>query len=469
MVLIDSSKRIATQIIVLLAISSFVALASVASIYLVMAPESKLSPNATRTAASIIAMLRGLEALPPSGRTQLLSAYKDGEVAASILDRRPDTLSDTVTVSERLRSWFIRQLPPGIQVLSIQSSGEGQARVVTELSDGQLIAFHIALSEPRNLPYPAALMIAFMIVSTALLSIWAVLRLVSPLSRFAAAVDRFGTHGHEAALKEEGPAEIRQAAGAFNRMQQRILRLIEDRTRMLMAISHDLRTPLTRLRLRVEELAEEAPKHRMLEDIALMDGSIASAISYVREGGTAEVPEVADLPSLVETICDQFEDAGHPIVYDGPRHLAVRCLPMALERALTNLVDNAVKFGASATVRLDTSVADWVSIEIEDDGPGIPDTEKPLVLEPFYRTDAARQSAGGFGLGLAIALTVARHHGGTLTLHDRTPHGLRARLSIPMTGPADALPGSLQGVEQRAYGFAVMDAPNGFGQRRGDR
>jgi signal transduction histidine kinase len=308
------------------------------------------------------------------------------------------------------------------------------------LSDGQLIVFHMARDDARNLPFPVVLMIAFMIASTALLSIWAVRRLVSPLAKFAAAVDRFGTHDHEAALKEEGPTEIRQATGAFNRMRERILRLIEDRTRMLMAISHDLRTPLTRFRLRVEELAEEAPKRRMLDDIALMDASIASAISYVREGGTVEAVEAADLPSIVETICDQFEDAGHSIVYEGPRRLTVRCLPLAVGRALTNLIDNAVKFGASVTVRIETAGAHVVSIEVEDDGPGIPDAEKLLVLEPFYRADAARRSVGGFGLGLAIVLAVARHHNGTLTLLDRAPHGLRARLTIPVTLPTDAGP-----------------------------
>jgi signal transduction histidine kinase len=441
MVLIDSPKRIATQIVVLLAISSFVALVGVASIYFVMAPEFEMSPTATRRAATIVAVLRGLEALPPSSRAQLLSAYEGGDVGTSILDHPPSTPSDPAPISEQLRTWFIRQLPAGTRVLAIQSIGDHQFRVVTELSDGQLIAFHIPPEDSRHLPFGVVLMIAFMIASSALLLIWAIRRLVSPLSRFAAAVDRFGTHGHEAALEEEGPTEIRQAAGAFNRMRERILRLIEDRTRMLMAVSHDLRTPLTRLRLRVDELAEEAPKRRMLEDIALMDVSIASAISYVREGGTAEALEMADLPSLVGTICDQFEDAGHPIAYEGPRRLTVRCLPVALGRAVANLIDNAVKFGASVTVRLEATGAKDVSIEVEDDGPGIPDAEKILVLEPFYRTDAARRNVSGFGLGLAIALAVTKHHAGTLTLHDRSPRGLRARLTIPMMAPTDAVPG----------------------------
>ncbi len=434
MLLIDSSKRIATQIIVLLAISCVVAMTSVASIYFTMVPESELSPNAMQRAASFITVLRGLEALPPSSRAQLISAYTNDDFTVSILDRLPDRQADPFPVPERLRAWIVRQLPPGVRILSIHSEDERHVRVITKLSDGQLITFDVPRDDERHLPFPIVLMIAFMIASTALLSIWAVLRLVSPLSRFAAAVDRFGTHDHEAALREEGPAEIRQAANAFNRMRERILRLLEERTRMLMAISHDLRTPLTRLRLRSEELTEDDQKRRMLEDIALMDGSITSAISYVREGGTAEVPEAADLPSLVETICSQFEDDGHPIVYEGPERLTVRCLPLALGRALTNLIDNAVKFGTSVTVRL-ASDAQGVSIEVEDDGPGIPDAEKLLVLEPFYRTDTARRSASGFGLGLAIALTVARHHAGTLTLHDRMPHGLRARLTIPMTAP----------------------------------
>jgi signal transduction histidine kinase len=442
MLLIASSKRIATQIILLLAISSVVAIVGVASIYLVMAPEYELPPNAMRRATNFIAVLAGLDALPPASRAQLLSAYKGSDFTASILDRLPDAQPDPLPVPERLRSWLSRQLPPGIRIMSMRTDGENQATAIAALSDGQLIAFRVPRDEAGHLPLPIVLTIAFMIVSTTLLSIWAALRLVSPLSRFVAAVDRFGTHGHEAALEEEGPAEIRQAASAFNRMQERILRLLEDRTRMLMAISHDLRTPLTRLRLRSEELTEDDQRLRMLEDIELMNASITSAISYVREGGMAEAPEAADLPSLVETICDQFEDDGHPIAYDGPARLTVRCLPLALGRALTNLVDNAVKFGTSVTVRVETTEeptgARAVSIEVEDDGPGIPDSEKLLVLEPFYRTDTARRGVGGFGLGLAIALTVARHHAGTLTLHDRLPHGLRARLTIPLTAPTTA-------------------------------
>jgi signal transduction histidine kinase len=430
------TNRIAPQLVVVLVLSSLAAWIGIGSIFVAIAPQSMLflSPTATRHVVSVFNVLRGLEALPASSRAQMLSAYQDGDFTASLADEAPSLPSNDVDPAGEFRSWFFSQLPPGVEVLGIHFDGM-RGKVVTRLSDGQLVIFRLVRDVPRFLSLPIVLLITFMIASIVLSSLWAVRRLASPLSRFAAAVDRFGRDGDEAVLREEGPEEIRQAARAFNRMQQRILRLIEDRTRMLMAISHDLRTPLTRLRLRLEEVADQQPRQRMLDDIALMDASIASAIAYVREGGATETPEVADLPSLVETVCSRFEDAGHPITYDGPRHLAVKCLPLALERGLSNLVDNAVKFGTSVAVRLDTARPGQVSIDVEDDGPGIPDAEKLLVVEPFYRTDEARHSVGGFGLGLAIALTVARHHGGSLTLHDRAPHGLRARLTIPSTSP----------------------------------
>lgn len=393
---------------------------------------ARIVPKALRHTTSVFNILRGLEVLPASSRAQLLSAYQDSDFTASLADEAPSLPSNVVDAEGAFRSWFLGQLPRGVEVVGIHFDGS-QGMVVTRLSDGQLVVFHLVRDVSRILSLPIVLLVTFMVASTVLLSLWAVRRLASPLSRFAAAVDRFGGDGDGTVLREEGPEEIRRATRAFNRMQQRILRLIEDRTRMLMAISHDLRTPLTRLRLRLEEIDEEKPRRRMLDDIALMDASITSAIAYVREGGATEALEVIDLPSLVETVCSRFEDAGHPIVYDGPQHFAVRCLPLALERGISNLVDNAIKYGSSVTVHLDTAQTGEVSIDVEDDGPGIPDAEKAMVVEPFYRTDEARRSVGGFGLGLAIASAAARHHGGALTLHDRAPHGLRARLTISST------------------------------------
>ncbi|SJZ39358.1 Signal transduction histidine kinase [Enhydrobacter aerosaccus] len=429
------TNRIATQIVVLLVLAGLAAWAAIVSIILTVAPEFELSPMATRHAATIAAILRGLETVPAADRRILLSAYQADELNAAFIPEKPERLQRALNVPKRLQAWVEGQLPSGIRVLGVYEDGKTHIAVIVALTDGQLVAFRLIRDPQLRLAFPVILMAAFFGASIALLLGWALRRLVAPLSRFAAAADRFGGEAHEASLKEEGPEEIRRATRAFNRMQQRIQRLIEDRTRMLMAISHDLRTPLTRLRLRIEESAEDASKQRMLDDVALMNTSIESAIAYVREGGATEATELTDLPTLVQTICSQFEDAGHVITYDGPSHLDVHCQPLALERAIANLIDNAVKFGGSIVVRLRMTPANQVVIEVEDDGPGIPDAEKSRVVEPFYRSDQARRTVGGFGMGLAIAVTVARHHNGTLTLHDRVPHGLCARLTIPVFGP----------------------------------
>jgi signal transduction histidine kinase len=272
----------------------------------------------------------------------------------------------------------------------------------------------------------------FIVAISLALSVWATVRIVSPLSRFVAAVERFGLAGQGETLPEEGPAEIRRATSAFNRMRERILRLVEDRTQMMMAISHDLRTPLTRLRLRAEDVGDGDLQRGMLRDIELMERSIADAVSNLRYTTTQEARERADLPSLLVTICDEFADAGLSVEYEGPQHLDAHLRPQAITRAVTNLVQNGTKFGSRVVVRLGVPEPGTAQIDVEDDGPGIPDAEKAAVLKPFYRSDPARQEAGGFGLGLAIALEVARDHGGTLTLHDRIPQGLCARLQLPL-------------------------------------
>jgi signal transduction histidine kinase len=272
----------------------------------------------------------------------------------------------------------------------------------------------------------------FLVAVSVALSIWAALRIVAPLSRFVSAVEKFGLASQGSPLPEEGPAEIRRATEAFNHMRDRILHLVEDRTQMMMAISHDLRTPLTRLRLRANDVDDGLLQRGMLRDVELMEKSISEAVSNLRHATAHEAYERADLPSLLETICDEFADAGLSVAYEGPQKLDAYLRPLAITRAVTNLVQNATKFGTRVAVRLSWSQPGIAQVDVEDDGPGIPDSEKAAVLKPFYRSDPARHEAGGFGLGLAIALEVARDHGGTLTLHDRESGGLCARLRLPI-------------------------------------
>jgi signal transduction histidine kinase len=216
-------------------------------------------------------------------------------------------------------------------------------------------------------------------------------------------------------------------------MRERITALINDRTKMLAAISHDLRTPITRMRLRCEFIEDDIQRSRMLADLDQMHSMLGSVLSFLRNGRKREPMTLVDIASILELVADQFTDMGYAVGYAGPSHVMATVRPDDLLRSVTNLVENAVKFGSETTIRLGV-LADDMTIDVEDDGPGISDTDKAAVLEPFVRGDNARNmdEATGFGLGLAIANTIATAHGGELSLHDRRPHGLIARLRLPL-------------------------------------
>ena len=269
-------------------------------------------------------------------------------------------------------------------------------------------------------------------ISVTLLGLWAARALTAPLSSFAKAAESFSLNGAAAPLPERGPEEIRSAARALNRMRERITTLIDDRTRMLAAISHDLRTPITRLRLRSEFIEDELHRGQMLRDLDQMRSMLESVLSFLRNDSKLESMTLIDIASTLQLVTDQFADMGSKVSYDGPGHAMVTARPDDLHRAVTNLVENAVKFGAEALIRLRIS-PQAVTIEVEDDGPGISDARKEIMLEPFVRGDDARNmdEASGFGLGLSIARAIVVAHGGELTLNDRQPHGLIVRIDLP--------------------------------------
>ena len=236
-------------------------------------------------------------------------------------------------------------------------------------------------------------------------------------------------------MPERGPYEVRTAARALNRMRERIRNLIDDRTQMLAAVSHDLRTPITRLRLRCEFIADETARAQMLEELAHMGTMVESVLYFLRDERRREAATALDLAASLQTICDQFADTGHDVSYDGPDHVVIRAHAEELHRAITNLIDNAVRYGNKTDVRVAVTPT-LVTIAIEDDGPGIPEDAKEAMFKPFVRGDAARgmNSPSGFGLGLSIARAVIEAHRGTLTLIDRKPHGLIAQITLPPHG-----------------------------------
>jgi signal transduction histidine kinase len=338
--------------------------------------------------------------------------------------------------------WGIAPLPAAL------GAGETDA-IAVGVDDDEALVFRIS---PPRVPLHNFLIVqttfalAIIVVIILFLSLYAVRWVTSPLSSIAAAARSFG---HAASAEEDrtlpadGPREIAQVAEALNDMRKRVRSLVDERTQMLVAISHDLRTPLTRLRLRAERLADGAVRDGMLVDIETVNDMLGETLTYLREGGGTEPVHLVDLPSLLQTICAQFSDVGHDVSYQGPDRFAFACRAHALNRAVTNVVDNATKHGGVVTVALRALDDARAEIDVSDDGPGIPASLREKMFEPFVKGDGARPAAGraGFGLGLSIARDIVRRQGGEVELLGRAPKGLTVRVSL--AGQPGAQPWSL--------------------------
>ncbi len=254
--------------------------------------------------------------------------------------------------------------------------------------------------------------------------------ITGPLRRLADAADAVGRDLRARPAPADGPVEVRHAAAAFNAMQDRIARLVEDRTEALAGMSHDLRTPLSRLRLRADFLPEGEARERMEADIAEMEGMIARTLDYLREGRDAEPMRPADLAAIMQTLASDAADAGRDVAYEGPSRAVLPLRPAAAKRALSNLLSNALIHGAEPVrLRLHDDGPAVVAM-VEDAGPGIPAGERDRAVAPFVQLDTAR-GTGGSGLGLAIAGRFAEASGGALALAEGPGGGLSARLSLP--------------------------------------
>jgi signal transduction histidine kinase len=256
-------------------------------------------------------------------------------------------------------------------------------------------------------------------------------RLARPIGLFAAAAERLGRDPRAEPVAVRGPAEIRIAATAFNDMQGRLRRYVEDRTAMMGAIAHDLRTPLTRLRFRIEGLPEEQ-RAKMGADIDQMEEMISAALRFVRDETRPAERTPLELSSLLESLCDEMAETGAKTEVESGEKVVLEGDPMALRRLFSNLLENAVKFGGRARARVFREAANAV-VEIDDDGPGIPPADKERVFEPFYRREPSRsRQTGGIGLGLAVVRSIARGHGGDVDLVNRDGGGLTARVLLPL-------------------------------------
>jgi signal transduction histidine kinase len=306
------------------------------------------------------------------------------------------------------------------------------------LSDGTVVVAPLPtkLLGP-GIPAPVLIgTLGFMATVMAFLSIWASRALAAPLERFTAAVIRFGEIGQgDETIPENVPLEVRRLACAFGQMRDQVRLLLDSRTRMLTAVSHDLRTPITRLQLRAEDIADEGLRAQVFSDLGIMQRLVGSALSFLRNGGAEpQRPELIDFAVLVRTVCNDFSDTGSVVSYNGPDHMVFSCDGDQVARAVANLIDNAIKFGASAAVDLRLDPEGDVLIDVRDRGPGMSDAEIEHATEPFFRGQPARSLNGsddGFGLGLSITKAIAEAHGGSLTLFNDIAGGLCGRLRLP--------------------------------------
>jgi signal transduction histidine kinase len=426
-------KRISGQIAALVVASIVTIHLIITATFLIHRPD-QIDPSIDRGHSQLAAMAQLLGSAPAAERPVL---FADIARAFPQLDIESLPAGPAPAASEpdgpELRGLH-RRLGSGYRIFSLPHPETGR-RIGIALPDGTMISAKM-LPDQRQRPFwsgPWMMTLLFAVISVTLLGLWAARALTAPLSSFARAAESFSLNGAAAPLPERGPEEIRSVAKALNRMRERISALIDDRTRMLAAISHDLRTPITRMRLRSEFIEDEMHRSRMLSDLDQMRSMLESVLSFLRNDRKLESMTLVDIAITLQLVADQFADMGHKVAYDGPVHAMATLRPDDLHRSITNLVENAVRYGASATIRLAVS-SDTATIDVEDDGPGISDERKDVMLEPFVRGDDARNmdEVTGFGLGLSIARSIVLAHGGELSLNDQQPHGLIVRIRLPL-------------------------------------
>lgn len=406
-----------------------------------------------------------IENTPPPKRDNLLRALNSPTLWVGLTegrrprippvwrpDRKHETDVATVlpdlegrrTIIRRLNRWdsgdrAVPRMPGGRPAPPDLLNSRVKILVAVALNTGGWVHF-VGSTDTTSLRW-AVRMIFWIALSTLLIviiSFWAVHRMTRPLRNFAEAAERIGLDVRSPALPEQGSRELRNATRAFNVMQERLRRFVDDRTMMLAAISHDLRTMLTRLKLRAEFIEDTEQQAKAISDLDEMQAMLDSTLAFARDDAAEEARTQTDIAALVQSLCDDMADGGQPVSCRTPGRLAYVCAPGAIKRAVQNIVVNAIKYGVSAAVEV-CEEADRIDITVTDSGTGIPADRREDVFRPFYRLESSRnRETGGSGLGLAVARSIARRHGGDIVLEDAAGGGLRARLSLPhtpMSGP----------------------------------
>ncbi len=433
------------------------AAAQLVSAYLNVSERDRLLYRAggMQLAQRIADVSRLLDSMPPAERRRIVEVFNAPPLAIS-LDRAPLQSQGTeddfqlamfssvlqFALGDELNASIARR--SGTPVLASEMSRmhrgmggmgpmmQGASFVVqVTLRDGARVTFDSFLSpQDEGVPLRLATTLVILVGTVLALSLLAVRWVTRPLSALATAAEQLGEDINRPPLPEKGPAEVRRAAKAFNTMQRRLVRFISDRTRIFAAMSHDLKTPLTRLRLRTEMLDDAELRAKFAKDVDEMESMISQTLDFMRDATANEPAQPVDVMALLESLQTDYQDAGHAFELAGAATRAISGRPRALRRCLTNLIDNAIRYGARARVEVEERAAD-IAIRVLDEGPGIPEAELERAFEPFWREPSRSRETGGTGLGLGIARNIARAHGGEVTLKNRGGGGLEATLTLP--------------------------------------
>jgi hypothetical protein len=388
---------------------------------------------------------RSVVATSPSERAEALTQIDLPPGTHALMAQGPPLEPEEVTPDEMgrvIRAAMslvpVRQAnhPRDVQMRGIP--WDGGITVGYLLPDTGWLLVRILVPPPRPWHSPTFLWaFVLMTLCAAVLSYWAVRELTGPVATLAEAAERLGRDVNAPPLPEGGPDEVARAATAFNTMASRIRRFVQDRTFLLAAIGHDLRTPITRLKLRAEFIDDDELREKFLADLDELDTMVSATLAFGRDTADKEPAVALDLAALLRTILDETGDArpeaAERIELDVATHVTVRGRPVALKRAFANLIGNAVKYGDAARVCLATPEAGMATVTVEDDGPGVPPDQLERVFDPFYRVEDSRnRETGGTGLGLPIARNIFRAHGGDVVLANRPGGGARATVTLPI-------------------------------------
>lgn len=388
----------------------------------------------TRTGQATPAMMRGSIASPSSP----INAH---------MALRPDVVGQARDMLEQvgIRVGTIRAAEVPAREFQVQVDGHGRLLRRASVLQRRVIVVSAEIGPSRWLTTAAPLpplnpsvfgwliFQTFVLYGFVLLTVlWVGGRLARPLAELRQAAERFDRRSDPAPIAETGPADIRGLIAAFNAMRTRITAMLDEKDRMLGAIGHDLRTPLASLRVRTELVEDESERARMAATIDDMNRTLDDILSLARLGRPSEPEQRVDLPALIDSLAEEFEDLGADLSIDEVDRLAVPMRPNLIKRALRNLIENALKYGGRARVRVRPEGTDAL-VEVDDDGPGIPPREVERMFQAFTRLEQSRsRDTGGSGLGLALARAIVEAHGGTLTLTNRDEGGLRATVRLPL-------------------------------------